>query len=242
VTGASRGLGKAIAQGLADSGADVIVCARQRTALEDVAREIRQRGRKAWILVVDFSRADETANFFNAVLKTTASVDILVNAAGTTFRHQAVSFPPEEWQRVIHLNLTVPFLLSQHFAQACIENNRPGKIINLTSLLSEAARPTIPAYAASKGGLSALTKALAVEWAPSKIYVNAIGPGYVETELTQPLVKDDQFSQWVRERTPMNRWGAPDDLVGAAVFLASAASDFITGQTIFVDGGWLASL
>ena len=169
-------------------------------------------------------------------------MDILVNVAGTIYRTDAVDFPIDQWQRILTLNLTVPFVLSQSFAQACIDGKHPGKIINIASLLSEAARPGIPAYTASKGGIKQLTMALAVEWAKYKINVNAIGPGYFETELTKPLVEDKEFTRWVEESTPLGRWGVPDELCGVAVFLASPASDFITGQTLYVDGGWLANL
>ena len=242
VTGASRGLGKAIAIAFAELGADIILISRGKSALEQTAEEIKKRGRQAWVFSFDLLNTVKIQQLFNKIINTTKRVDILANIAGATHRQAAVDFSLQKWQRVIDLNLTATFVLCQCFARACIKAKHPGKIINITSVLSEAARPTIPAYVASKGGIKQLTKALAVEWAPHQINVNAIGPGYFETALTRPLVKDRKFNKWVLDRTPMKRWGQPDDLVGAAIFLASDASNFITGQVLYVDGGWLASL
>lgn len=242
VTGASRGLGKAITVNFAKAGADVILIARGKDALEKVAAEVEQVGRRAWIFSFDLFKTEQIPALFEQILKATGKVDILVNVAGTIHRQSAVDFPLNKWRQVIELNLTTPFIISQCFARACIEAKRAGKIINIASLLSEGARPTIPAYTASKGAIKQLTKALAVEWAPYQINVNAIGPGYFETELTRPLVENREFNRWVLENTPMNRWGQPVDLVGAAIFLASKAADFITGQVLYVDGGWLANL
>ncbi|NOY59444.1 MAG: SDR family oxidoreductase [Calditrichaeota bacterium] len=242
ITGASRGLGKAIALAFADAGANVVLVSRSESTLLKVKKEIEQKEGRANIFPFDLFQVDEVGELFHRIRAETGHVDILVNVAGTIFRTDAVDFPLDQWQRILTLNLTVPFVLSQSFARACIDGKHPGKIINIASLLSEAARPGIPAYTASKGGIKQLTMALAVEWAKYKINVNAIGPGYFETELTKPLVDDKAFTRWVKESTPIGRWGLPDELTGAAVFLASAASDFITGQTIYVDGGWLANL
>ena len=242
VTGASRGLGRAIAVGFAEAGADLVLVARGEKGLQETARLIEDVGRKAGTFVFDLSNTEEIPALFERIQRKVGGADILANVAGTIYRAPAVDFPLEEWRRVLELNLTAMFVLSQQFARACIAADRPGKIINIASLLSEAARPSIPAYTASKGGVRQLTKALAVEWAPHRIYVNAIGPGYFETEMTKPLVEDESFSRWVRERTPLGRWGKPEELAGAALFLASSASDFLTGQVIYVDGGWLASL
>lgn len=242
ITGSSRGLGKAIALAFAGAGADVVLVSRSESALLKVKKEIEQKGGRAYIFPFDLFQVNGISELFHQIHAETGRVDILVNVAGTIFRTDAVDFPLDQWQRILTLNLTVPFVLSQSFAQACIAGKHPGKIINIASLLSEAARPGIPAYTASKGGIKQLTMALAVEWAKYKINVNAIGPGYFETELTKPLVDDKAFTRWVKESTPLGRWGVPDELTGAAVFLASPASDFITGQTIYVDGGWLANL
>ncbi len=242
ITGASRGLGKAIALAFAEAGADVILLSRNSQALEKVASQITGMGRKAWVYAYDLADVPGIPALFRTVHLEVGRVDILVNVAGTIFRTDAVDFPLDEWERILKINLTAPFVLSQSFARACIEGKHVGKIINIASLLSEAARPSIPAYTASKGGIKQLTKALAVEWAKHGINVNAIGPGYFATELTKPLVENEDFSRWVKESTPLGRWGVPEELTGAAVFLASSASDFITGQIIYVDGGWLANL
>lgn len=242
VTGASRGLGRAIALGLAKAGADVALTARSRFDLETVAGEIEQLGRKAWVMDFDLNSADELPAFYERILQQTQNTDILVNVAGVNLRKDAVDWQLEEWERILRLNLTVPFILDQCFARSCIKAKRGGKIIHIASLLSEAARSSIPAYTASKGGIKMLTKALAVEWAKHHIQVNAIGPGYFKTELTKPLWQDKAFSEWVLQSTPAQRWGEPVDLVATAIFLASNASDYITGQTIYVDGGWLSNL
>jgi len=242
ITGASRGLGQAIAIGFAEAGANVVLVSRGKEALEETAERVKEAGRQAWVYPFDLLQTDQIPAWFEKVNAEVGRIDILVNVAGTIHRQVAVDVPLEEWRKVLELNLTATFVLSQAFARACIRDNRAGKIINIASLLSEAARPSIPAYAASKGGIRQLTKALAVEWAPHGIHVNAIGPGYFETEMTRPLVEDEKFNRWVKERTPLGRWGKPEELVGAAVFLASPASDFITGQVLYVDGGCLASL
>lgn len=242
ITGASRGLGKAITLAFASVGARVVMVSRDLDALRELAGQIRTAGREAWPLAFDLSQIEQIPDFFDRVVGQVGCVDVLVNVAGVITRGAAVNYPIEDWERVLRLNLTVPFVLSQCFAKQCIQAQRPGKIINVASLLSEGARPSIPAYTAAKGGIKQLTKALAVEWAPHRITVNAIGPGYFKTEMTRPLYEDEKFNRWVEERTPMRRWGSPEELGGAAVFLASDAADFITGQVLYVDGGWLANL
>ncbi|MBN2411540.1 SDR family oxidoreductase [candidate division KSB1 bacterium] len=242
VSGASRGIGKAIALAFADAGANVILVSRSRQELDKIAEQISAAGQKAWPFACDISRIGEIHNFYSKVVSQTGPVDILVNVAGTIFRTDSIEFPLDKWQLSLDVNLTAPFMFCQCFARSCIQRKQRGKIINITSLLSERGRPTIPAYAVSKSGLKLLTMVLAVEWAKYKINVNAIGPGYIETELTRPLMDNETFNKWVHEKTPMDRWGTPNDLTGAALFLASGASDFITGQTIYVDGGWLANL
>ncbi|MBO8131027.1 MAG: SDR family oxidoreductase [Candidatus Marinimicrobia bacterium] len=242
VTGASRGLGRAIALGFAEAGADLVLVSRGKEALEETAKMVNSVGKKAWVFPFDLFEIEVIPKWFEDVIKEVERIDILANIAGTIYREKAMDFPLEQWDRVLKLNLTTTFVLSQQFARHCIQDGRKGKIINIASLLSEAARASIPAYAASKGGIRQLTKALAVEWAKDGINVNAIGPGYFETELTKPLVEDEKFTEWVKLRTPLGRWGKPEELVGTAVFLASESSDFITGQVIYVDGGWLANL
>jgi len=242
VTGASRGLGKAIAIGYASAGADVILLSRGKEALEKVAKEIENYKRNAWVFPFDLLQVDKIPEFFKKIVNKVGKIDILANVAGMTYRNAAVNFPLDEWHKVMELNTTSVFVLSQCFARSCIEKKRPGKIVNIASVLAEAARETIPAYTASKGAIKQLTKALAIEWAQYGINVNAIGPGYFETEITRPLKNDKKFNKWVLDKTPMKKWVQPEDLVGAAVFLASAASDYVTGHILYVDGGWLAKI
>ncbi|NOZ60892.1 MAG: glucose 1-dehydrogenase [Calditrichaeota bacterium] len=242
VTGASRGLGRAIALGYAQAGADLVLISRGENALHQVEKEIRELGRRAFVFPTDLLATEKIPALFQQIVEQVKSVDILVNVAGTVHRQAAVDFPLSEWKKIFELNVTAPFVLSQEFAKHCIAKNKSGKIIYIASLLSERGRESIPAYTASKGAIRQLTQALAVEWAPHKINVNAIGPGYFETELTKPLIEDEKVNRWVLEKTPLHRWGQPDDLVGTAIFLAAPASDFITGQVIYVDGGWLAAI
>jgi len=179
---------------------------------------------------------------FDRVVEQTGGVDILVNCAGTTVRGAAEQVKLEDWERVHRVNLTAAFVLSQAFCRHRCKMGAGGTIINIGSLMCHGARPGTVSYASSKGGLLMLTRTLAVEWARYGIRVNAIGPGYIETELTELLRQDVKLNQWVLEKTPLGRWGRPEDLVGVAVLLASEAGAFITGQIFYVDGGWLASL
>ena len=242
ITGASGGLGRGIALGLAEAGANLIMIARNKQNLDAFSQEIRNLGVKTWQYAYDLQDVEGISSLTDKIVTEVEVLDVLFNIAGINYRKPVIEFPLAEWRRVIDINLTAPFVLSQCFARHCIARDKPGKIVNITSLLSEAARQEIPAYAASKGGLKQITKALAVELAPHKINVNAIGPGYFRTELTEPLAQRPDFMNWVMESTPLNRWGFPEDLAGAAIYLSSSASDFVTGQTIYVDGGWLANL
>ena len=239
VTGASRGLGRAMALGLAEAGADVVVVSRTMEALETLAEEIRALGQRGLPVRADVTDRDEVGNMVRRTMEAFGKIDILVNNAGTIFRAAAEEYPEEAWDRVLEVNLKGVFLCCQAVGKVMIAQRR-GKIINIGSLLSAIGVPLIPAYAASKGGVRQLTKALAVEWAPYNIHVNAIGPGYFRTELTEALQKDEERAAWILRRTPLGRWGVPEDLKGPVVFLASDASDYITGQMLYVDGGWLA--
>ncbi|RPI22160.1 MAG: SDR family oxidoreductase [Acidobacteria bacterium] len=242
ITGASRGLGRAIATGFAAAGAKLVLIGRVRSNLESVAQELRDKGAEVHCFPYDLSKVEGIPELYEWITSAAGEVNILINVAGKNFRVPAIEFPLEEWRGVVDLNLTAPFVLSQCFARPLIREGKPGKIVNIASLMTAAARPMIPAYTASKGALGMLTKALAVEWAQYRINVNAVGPGYFKTELTRPLHQDPVFDKWVLERTPMKRWGEPGDLVGAVVFLSSSAADFITGQILYVDGGWLANV
>ncbi|TKJ36249.1 MAG: gluconate 5-dehydrogenase [Planctomycetes bacterium B3_Pla] len=243
VTGGGRGIGLAIARGLAEHGADVAIVARTKEQLEEAARQIEtETGRKVWIFQFDLAKVELLEGLFESLIAETGGIDILVNCAGATIRGAAEEVDLKTWNQVIEINLTSAFVLSQAFCRHRKKQGKAGKIINIGSLTCHGARPTTAAYASSKGGLLMLTKTLAVEWAKYNINVNAIGPGYIATELTEPLWTDDEFNRWVHSKTPLGRWGRPEDLAGTAVLLASKAGDFITGQIIYVDGGWLALL
>jgi len=241
VTGGSRGIGFGIAHAMAAAGADLILVARGRAGLEKAAGEIGGLGRKVTIRPFDLMRSEEIGPWYEEVVSAAGRPNILVNAAGTTRRGPAEQMPLADWNETLSLNLTAAFLLSQAFARSLIGAGESGKIINIASLMTAAARKTTAAYTASKGGIGQLTKALAVDWAGQGIHVNAIAPGYITTELTEPLWSDAEFDAWVKQRTPLGRWGRPEDIALPAVFLASPASDFMTGQVVYVDGGWLAT-
>jgi len=243
VTGGGRGIGLAIARGLAQHGADVALVSRTKEQLDDAQRDIQsQTGSKVWTFPFDVENTEQIGALFESAVAATGDVDILVNCAGMTIRGQAEDVDLATWDRVLRVNLTSVLVLSQAFCRHCKEAGKEGRIINIGSLTCHAARPTTAAYGSSKSGLLMLTKTLAVEWAKYHINVNAIGPGYIATELTKPLWTDDEFNHWVMAKTPLARWGRPEDLVGTAVLLASRAGEFITGQIIYVDGGWLALL
>lgn len=243
VTGGSRGIGLAIAGQLAQSGCDIVIVARDENRMEKAKEQIKKStGKKAWAFALDLENTKKISKFFEHITAEAGEIDILVNCAGITGRAKAEAADLETWEKVIKVNLTAAFAFSQGFYQHRKKLNKPGRIVNIGSLMCQGARPTTSAYASSKGGLLMLTKSLAVEWAKDGINVNAIGPGFIATDLTEPLQKDADFNKWVESSCPMGRWGKPEEIAGAAVFLASAASDFMTGQIIYVDGGWLAGL
>ena len=243
ITGGNRSIGLSIAKALAEHGADVAIVARTKQQLETAAEQIKaETGRKVWIFPFDLENTEKIESFFNNIINETKGIDILVNCAGITVRGAAEELDLKAWNRVLELNLTAVLALSQAFCRHRKQLGKPGKIINIGSLMCHGARATTVAYASSKGGLLMLTKTLAVEWAKYNINVNTIGPGYIATDLTAPLQADEDFNKWVLSKTPLARWGQPEDLIGTAVLLASGAGDFITGQIIYVDGGWLAML
>jgi gluconate 5-dehydrogenase len=243
VTGGSRGIGLALAKGLAEHGADIAIVARTKEQLEAAGQQIKaDTGKNVWSFPFDLENVEPIGDFFESIVAKTKGIDILANCVGTTIRGPAEEVDRKTWNQVITVNLTSVFVMSQAFCRHCRQAGKSGKIINIGSLTCHGARPTTAAYASSKGGLLMLTKTLAVEWAKYNINVNAIGPGYIATELTEPLYTDEDFNRWVLSKTPLARWGQPEDLVGTAVLLASSAGDFITGQIIYVDGGWLALL
>jgi len=243
VTGGSRGIGLSVAKALAEHGADVAIVARTKEQLEAAKQQIQaDTDKKVWTFPFDIKNIKGIEGFFKNIVSEMKGVDILVNCAGTTVRGPSEEVDLKTWNQVIEVNLTAVFIISQAFCRHRKQAGKAGRIINIGSLTCHGARPTTAAYASSKGGLLMLTKTLAVEWAKYNINVNAIGPGYIATELTEPLWSDEEFTKWVLSKTPLGRWGRPDDLVGTAVLLASKAGDFITGQIIYVDGGWLALL
>jgi gluconate 5-dehydrogenase len=243
VTGGSRGIGFAIAKGLVENGANVVLVARSKKRLHEAKQQIEaSAGTTVWTFPFDLENINQIVGLFEEIVAQTKGVDILVNCAGTTVRKPSEEIDLSSWNKIIEVNLTAVLVMSQNFCRHCKTAGKPGKIINIGSLMCHATRPTTAAYASSKGGLLMLTKTLAVEWAKYNINVNAIGPGYIRTELTAPLQADADFNKWIISKTPLGRWGEPNDLVGAALLLASPAGDFITGQIIYVDGGWLALL
>jgi gluconate 5-dehydrogenase len=241
VTGASRGLGFALARGLAEAGATVAVNAREETRLAEAVSTLAAEGLRVRPTPFDVTDPAAVAYGVAALERSIGPVDVLVNNAGIQRRGPLEAVTEATWREVLETNLTAPFLVARAVVPGMIARRR-GKIVNVTSLADSVARPTIAPYAASKGGLRQLTRAMAVEWARHNVQVNGIGPGYFRTEMNTALVDDPKFDAWVRSRTPAGRWGEPAELVGAAVFLASAASDFVTGQIIYVDGGVLAAL
>jgi 2-dehydro-3-deoxy-D-gluconate 5-dehydrogenase len=238
VSGASAGLGAAIAVALAEAGADVVCHGNTRTP-ESTCELVRQRGRRTAAVLGDLGRRETPARLMDQALSHFSRIDILVNNAGTIRRAPAVDYSEEDWDLVLQVNLSAVFRLSQLMARHVMaDERRRGKIINIASLLSFQGGITVPAYAASKGGLAQLTKALANEWAP-RLNVNGIAPGYMRTDNTLALQKDETRSRQILERIPAGRWGEPADLGGAAVFLASTASDYVHGHVLAADGGWL---
>jgi len=242
VTGGSRGIGFGIARALAEAGSHIVLVARTESQLRRAQEVLIESGRKVWIFPYDVNNVDGIRDLYAHIVAETNGVDILVNNAGGTKRVRAEAITANDWDFVIHMNLTSVFTFCQVFGRERIKSGRSGKIINIASLMSETVRENNAAYAASKGGIRQLTKALAVEWAKYGINVNAIGPGYIRTQLTKPLWEDDVFDAWVKKRTPLGRWGCPEDLGDAAVFLVSAAADYITGHTLYVDGGFLSTM
>jgi 2-deoxy-D-gluconate 3-dehydrogenase len=239
VTGASRGLGQAMAVALAEAGADVVCASTSRGGTDETAARIRAAGRQAWQVEADHADRASVLAMADEAERLAGQVDVLVNNAGTIRRHPAAEFPLAEWDDVIRTNLDSVFVLSQRFGRGMTERGA-GKIINVASLLSFQGGITVPAYTASKHAVAGLTKALANEWARHGVQVNAIAPGYFSTDNTQRLRDDPDRSRDIGARIPAGRWGAPEDLAGAVVFLASPASDYVNGHVLVVDGGWLA--
>ncbi len=239
VTGSKRGIGKAIAVGLAEAGADIIgVSATLELSGSRVESAVRRAGRAFHAYQCDFGRRDRLYEFIAAVRKAHGAVDVLVNNAGAIRRAPAAEHSDEDWDRVLEVNLSAQFILSRELGRD-MAGRGSGKIIFTASLLSFQGGVTVPGYAASKGGLKQLIMALSNEWADKGLNINGIAPGYVETDNTAALRADPQRFRAILERIPQGRWGTPDDFKGPAVFLASAASDYVNGSILLVDGGWM---
>ena len=241
VTGSSRGLGRAIATGLAQAGARVVINGVDAERAEATAQALREAGLQADAAPFDVTDEAAVVAAFNAFDAQGLAIDILVNNAGIQLRKPLVELSAAEWHKVLDTNLTSAFIVGREAAMRMLPRGR-GKVINIGSLTSAVGRATIGPYTAAKGGIKMLTQAMTAEWAASGIQANAIGPGYMLTDMNQALIDNPTFNAWVVGRTPSKRWGRPDELVGTAVFLASAASDYVNGQIIYVDGGMLAVL
>src|SRR5436190_3470762 len=241
VTGAYRGLGFAIARGLAHAGARVILNGRNADALAGAVAVLAGEGIAADVALFDVTDGGAVREGVAAAARRVGPIDILVNNAGIQRRHALVDFPQHDWDAIIATNLTAPYLVSQAVMPGMIAAKR-GKIIHIASLMSELARPSVVPYIAAKGGIRQLTRGMAVELAPHNIQVNAIAPGYFATEMNRALLDDAKFTAWVKARTPAGRWGEPEEISGLAVFLASSAANYVTGQMVMIDGGMSVAL
>lgn len=239
VTGSSRGLGNVIAQGLGRAGATVVLNGNHPERLDNAVQALNDAGIRTYGANFDVTDANQVNAQIARIEAEVGPVDVLFNNAGIQIRKSLENYDDADWQRLLNVNLTGAYLVSKAVVQRMIER-RAGKIVNICSIQSELGRPSIAPYAATKGGLKMLTKGMATEWGKYNIQVNGLGPGYFVTEMTQPLVDDEQFDSWLRSRTPANRWGDPEELIGAAIFLASRASSYVNGHILYVDGGMLA--
>jgi gluconate 5-dehydrogenase len=243
VTGSTRGIGAAIAAGLAGAGATVVLHGRDPARVDQARGQLAAEVPGADVRGCAFDVADEDAILTQARRLDTelGGIDVLVNNAGMQFRSPLTDFPLDAWKQVLSVNLTSCFVLAQELAPGMLARGH-GKIINICSLQTQLVRASTSAYAAAKSGLGSLTRTMCAEWAAGGIQANGLAPGYIGTDLNTVLVEDEEFSAWVRGRTPAGRWGNPEDLAGPAVWLASSASDFVNGQVIYVDGGITAVL
>jgi len=236
VTGSSQGIGFSIARGLAQAGAHVVLNGRDADKLGTAREAIAALGLTCHISAFDVTSARDVAAAIEVIEEKVGPIDILVNNAGAQKRAPFVDYDHQDWDKLVATNLTSVFYVAQAVAKRMVARKR-GKIINIASVMSELGRPTIVPYTATKGAVKTMTRALAAELGPQNIQVNAIGPGYFATELNKALIDNPEFNGWVKSRTPAGRWGETDELVGAAVFLASGASDYVNGHLLMVDGG-----
>ena len=241
ITGSSAGIGRALAEGLAGAGATVVLNGRTRETVEAAARSIAAAGGQAHVSVFDVTDSAAVVTGVQAIEESIGPIEILINNAGMQRRGPLEDYAEETWDLLMRTNLDSVFFVSKAVAQRMIPRKR-GKIINICSVQSELGRPNIAPYTASKGAVKMLTKGMAIDWGKHGIQVNGLGPGYFKTELNQALVDDPGFSSWLAGRTPLGRWGNVEELVGAAVFLASPSSSFVNGHILYVDGGITSSL
>jgi NAD(P)-dependent dehydrogenase (short-subunit alcohol dehydrogenase family) len=237
VTGSTRGLGETAAKALAMAGANVAICGRKKDDLDRVSSAIKELGRDSAGFFLDVTSKKSVLEGVDGIMNHFGKVDILINNAGINHRVPALEFPEEAWDRIINTNLKGYFLVAQAVVPQMLERGY-GKVINISSIMGTVALPNQLAYASSKGGVDQMTKVMALEWAKEGVRVNAIGPTYFETDLVTQIRNDPERFNFINERTPMGRWGYLPELEGIVIFLASPASDFITGQTIYIDGGW----
>ncbi|MCB1490742.1 MAG: SDR family oxidoreductase [Rhodobiaceae bacterium] len=242
VTGASRGIGQAIAVGLAQAGAEIVAVSRSAAALGETARAVEAAGQACHVLTADVADCASIDALFAAIAEKGLTSDILVNNAGMEEVRTSADVDEALWDRIVDTNLKGAFFVAQGFAKPLLATGRGGSLINLGSLTSAVGVPTATPYTSSKSGILGMTRALSTEWSPAGIRVNAIGPGYFRTALTEAFYENDDWQKAMLAKIPMNRFGALDDLVGVSVFLASDASAYLTGQIIYVDGGYLASI
>lgn len=243
VTGATHGIGMAIAIGLANAGAKIVINDIFPDKLEKAVKEYKEKGIDVHAYLFDVTDEKAVDEYITKIEKEVAPIDILVNNAGIIKRIPMVDMSVKDFEEVIKVDLIGPFIMAKRVVKSMLERKSGGKIINICSMMSELGRPTVGAYAAAKGGLKMLTKNMAAEWGEYNIQVNGIGPGYIATEQTAPIREGNHpFNELILSRTPAKRWGQPEELQGAAIFLASKASDFVNGHILYVDGGMLATL
>jgi len=243
VTGATHGIGMAIAIGLANAGAKIVINDISQEKLDKAVKEYKEKGIDVYAYLFDVTDEKAVDEYITRIEKEVAPIDILVNNAGIIKRIPMVEMSVKDFEDVIKVDLIGPFIMAKRVVKSMLERKSGGKIINICSMMSELGRPTVGAYAAAKGGLKMLTKNMAAEWGEFNIQVNGIGPGYIATEQTAPIREGNHpFNELIISRTPAKRWGQPEELQGAAIFLASKASDFVNGHILYVDGGMLATL
>jgi len=242
ITGSTRGIGRALAHGLAQAGAKVVLNGRQQGDVVAQVKAFQQMGFEIDGAAFDVTDENSIEAAFESLNARGIHVDILINNAGIQHRQPMVELALADWHRVINTNLTAAFLVGKAAAKRMIAKQSGGKIINIGSLTSEAARATVAPYTVAKGGIKMLSRAMAAEWAQFNIQANTIGPGYIQTDMNTDLVNNPTFDAWVKSSNPAQRWGKPEELIGTAVYLASSASNYVNGQIIYVDGGWLSVL